>query len=117
MIWYVIYRLSNGEDVSYTSVLPSSLPAGVTSQQLTQAESDGIRNGTMRWDAATRTVIVRPIDPTEANRTTLEQRTAQNIQTLKTIRDNTGLSTPVRALAAVQLDVIRYLMNQTGSLD
>jgi hypothetical protein len=60
MNWHLLYNTTTGESVSIGTVIADPLPEGITALPLTDAEGEGLQNGTLIWDAATRTLIPTP---------------------------------------------------------
>jgi hypothetical protein len=58
--WHLLYNTTTGASVSSGTVIADPLPAGITALPLTDAEGEGLQNGTLIWDAATRTLIPTP---------------------------------------------------------
>jgi len=58
--WHLLYNSATGESVSIGTIIADPLPAGITALPLTDAEGEGLQNGTLIWDAATRTLIPTP---------------------------------------------------------
>jgi hypothetical protein len=58
--WHLLYNTTTGESVSIGTVIADPLPAGITALPLTDAEGEGLQNGSLKWDAATRTLIPTP---------------------------------------------------------
>jgi hypothetical protein len=58
--WHILYNNTTGESVSIGTVIADPLPEGITALPLTDAEGEGLQNGTLMWDAATRTLIPTP---------------------------------------------------------
>jgi hypothetical protein len=58
--WHLLYNTESGQSVSIGTVIADPLPAGITALPLTDAEGEGLQNGTLIWDAATRTLIPTP---------------------------------------------------------
>jgi len=58
--WHLLYNTTTGESVSIGTVIADPLPAGITALPLTDAEGEGLQNGSLIWDAATRTLIPTP---------------------------------------------------------
>jgi hypothetical protein len=58
--WHLLYNSTTGESVSIGTVIADPLPAGITALPLTDAEGEGLQNGTLIWDAASRTLIPTP---------------------------------------------------------
>jgi hypothetical protein len=60
MNWHLLYNTTTGASVSIGTVIADPLPAGITALPLTDAEGEGMQNGSLIWDAATRTLIPTP---------------------------------------------------------
>jgi hypothetical protein len=60
MNWHLLYNTTTGQSVSIGTVIADPLPEGITALPLTDAEGEGMQNGTLIWDAATRTLIAAP---------------------------------------------------------
>ena len=58
--WHLLYNTTTGESVSIGTVIADPLPAGITALPLTDEQGEGLQNGTLIWDAATRTLIPTP---------------------------------------------------------
>ena len=58
--WHLLYNTTTGESVSIGTVIADPLPAGITALPLTDAEGEGMQNGTLIWDAASRALIATP---------------------------------------------------------
>jgi hypothetical protein len=58
--WNILYNTTTGESVSIGTVIADPLPAGITALPLTDAEGEGLQNGSLIWDAATRSLIPTP---------------------------------------------------------
>jgi hypothetical protein len=58
--WHLLYNTATGESVSIGTVIADPLPAGITALPLTDAQGEGLQNGSLKWDAATRTLIPTP---------------------------------------------------------
>jgi hypothetical protein len=58
--WHLLYNTTTGQSVSIGTVIADPLPAGITALPLTDAEGEGMQNGTLIWDAASRTLIPTP---------------------------------------------------------
>jgi len=58
--WHLLYNTTTGQSVSIGTVIADPLPAGITALPLTDAQGEGLQNGTLIWDAATRTLIPTP---------------------------------------------------------
>ena len=60
MNWHLLYNSTTGQSVSIGTVIADPLPAGITALPLTDEQGEGLRNGSLIWDAATRTLIPTP---------------------------------------------------------
>jgi hypothetical protein len=58
--WHLLYNITTGESVSIGTVIADPLPEGITALPLTDAEGEGLQNGSLIWDAATRSLIPTP---------------------------------------------------------
>ncbi len=58
--WHLLYNTTTGQSVSIGTVIADPLPAGITALPLTDAEGEGLQNGTLVWDAVTRSLIATP---------------------------------------------------------
>jgi hypothetical protein len=58
--WHLLYNTTTGESVSIGTVIADPLPAGITALPLSDAEGEGMQNGTLIWDAASRSLIATP---------------------------------------------------------
>jgi hypothetical protein len=58
--WHLLYNTTTGQSVSIGTVIADPLPEGITALPLTDAEGEGLQNGTLIWDAASRTLIPTP---------------------------------------------------------
>jgi hypothetical protein len=58
--WHLLYNTTTGQSVSIGTVIADPLPSGITALPLTDAEGEGMQNGTLIWDAASRTLIATP---------------------------------------------------------
>jgi hypothetical protein len=58
--WHLLYNSTNGESISIGTVIADPLPAGITALPLTDEQGEGLQNGTLIWDAASRTPIATP---------------------------------------------------------
>ena len=69
--WHLLYNTTTGQSVSIGTVIADPLPEGITALPLTDAEGEGMQNGSLIWDAATRTLIPTP-PPTQTAEEHLE---------------------------------------------
>jgi hypothetical protein len=58
--WHLLYNSTTGQSVSIGTVIADPLPAGITALPLTDEQGEGLQNGSLKWDAATRTLIPTP---------------------------------------------------------
>jgi hypothetical protein len=58
--WHLLYNSTTGQSVSIGTVIADPLPAGITALPLTDEQGEGLQNGSLIWDAATRTLIPTP---------------------------------------------------------
>jgi hypothetical protein len=58
--WHLLYNTTTGESVSIGTVIADPLPSGLTALPLTDEQGEGLQNGSLIWDAATRTLIPTP---------------------------------------------------------
>ena len=60
MNWHLLYNTTTGQSVSIGTVIADPLPEGITALPLTDTEGEGLQNGSLIWDAATRKLIPTP---------------------------------------------------------
>ena len=58
--WHLLYNTATGASVSIGTVIADPLPAGITALPLTDEQGEGLQNGSLKWDEATRTLIATP---------------------------------------------------------
>ncbi len=58
--WHLLYNSTTGQSVSIGTVIANPLPAHLTALPLSDAEGEGLQNGTLIWDAASRSLIPTP---------------------------------------------------------
>lgn len=58
--WHLLYNTATGASVSIGTVIADPLPAGLTALPLTDEQGEGLQNGSLKWDEATRTLIATP---------------------------------------------------------
>jgi hypothetical protein len=58
--WHILYNTASGQSVSIGTVIADPLPSGITALPLTDEQGEGLQNGALIWDAATRTLIPTP---------------------------------------------------------
>jgi hypothetical protein len=69
--WHILYNNTTGESVSIGTVIADPLPAGITALPLTDEQGEGLQNGSLIWDAASRSLIATP-PPTQTAEEHLE---------------------------------------------
>jgi hypothetical protein len=60
MNWHLLYNTATGQSVSIGTVIADPLPEGITALPLTDEQGEGLQNGSLIWDAASRTLIPTP---------------------------------------------------------
>jgi hypothetical protein len=102
--WHLLYNTTTGESVSIGTVIADPLPEGITALPLTDEQGEGLRNGLLKWDEQTRTLIPTPPPSMSAADWVDAQQFSGNRTTtmlyLKLQLDAAGKSSP--KLAAVQ---------------
>jgi hypothetical protein len=58
--WHLLYNTTTGASVSIGTVIADPLPAGITALPLTDEQGEGLQNGSLKWDEATRTLVPTP---------------------------------------------------------
>ena len=58
--WHLLYNTTTGASVSIGTVIADPLPEGITALPLTDEQGEGLQNGSLKWDEATRTLIATP---------------------------------------------------------
>ena len=58
--WHLLYNTTTGASVSIGTVIADPLPEGITALPLTDEQGEGLQNGTLKWDEATRALIATP---------------------------------------------------------
>jgi hypothetical protein len=58
--WHLLYNTTTGASVSIGTVIADPLPSGITALPLTDEQGEGLQNGSLIWDAASRTLIATP---------------------------------------------------------
>lgn len=58
--WHLLYNTATGASVSIGTVIADPVPAGITALPLTDEQGEGLQNGSLKWDEATRTLIPAP---------------------------------------------------------
>lgn len=58
--WHLLYNTATGQSVSIGTVIANPLPEHLTALSLTDAEGEGLQNGTLIWHEETRTLVPTP---------------------------------------------------------
>jgi hypothetical protein len=58
--WHLLYNTESGQSVSIGTVIADPLPADLTALPLTDAEGEGLQNGSLIWHEETRTLVAAP---------------------------------------------------------
>jgi hypothetical protein len=58
--WHLLYDTTTGASVSIGTVIADPLPEHLTALSLTDEQGEGLQNGSLIWDAASRTLIPTP---------------------------------------------------------
>jgi len=58
--WHLLYNTATGASVSIGTVIADPLPADLTALPLTDEQGEGLQNGSLKWDEATRTLVPTP---------------------------------------------------------
>jgi hypothetical protein len=108
--WHLLYNTTTGQSVSIGTVIADPLPAGITALPLTDEQGEGLQNGTLIWDAATRTLIPTPTPSMSAAEWVDAQGFAGNRSTtmlyLKLQLDAAGKTSPKLASVQAWLDAL-----------
>jgi hypothetical protein len=78
--WHLLYNTATGQSVSIGTVIADPLPEGITALALTDEQGEGLQNGSLMWDAASRTLI-----PTPLPAVTAEQAVSQYFSPYQTL--------------------------------
>jgi hypothetical protein len=84
--WHLLYNSTTGQSVSIGTVIADPLPEGITAQPLTDAEGEGLQNGSLIWDAATRTLIPTPLPSVTAEQWVEQHLTSTQLHALSDLR-------------------------------
>lgn len=60
MTWHVVYVVATGEAYSVGTVLADPMPPRYAVAPITDAEAEALNAGRGCWDAASRSVVMRP---------------------------------------------------------
>lgn len=58
--WHLLYSTVTGASVSIGTVIADPLPEGITALPLTDEQGEGLQNGSLKWDEATRNLVPTP---------------------------------------------------------
>jgi hypothetical protein len=58
--WHLLYNTTTGASVSIGTVIADPLPEAITALPLADEQGEELQNGSLIWDAATRTLIATP---------------------------------------------------------
>jgi hypothetical protein len=84
--WHLLYNTATGQSVSIGTVIADPLPEGITALALTDAEGEGLQNGTLVWDSATRTLIPTPLPAVTAAEWVEQHLTSTQLHALSDLR-------------------------------
>lgn len=108
---YLIHD-ADGRPVSIGTVIADPLPDGLTAVPLDADDQAGLRAGSRRWDAATRTVTKTPgwlnPDVVEANSATIRQQAETALAANRTFL---ALGAPTNAQTLAQVRALTRQMN------
>ena len=108
--WHLLYNTESGQSVSIGTVIADPLPEGITALPLTDEQGEGLQNGTLIWDAASRTLIPTPPPSMSAAEWVDEQGFSGNRTTtmlyLKLQLDAAGKTSPKLASVQAWLDAL-----------
>jgi hypothetical protein len=84
--WHLLYNTTTGQSVSIGTVIADPLPAGITALPLTDAEGEGLQNGSLVWDADSRTLIPTPPPAVTAAEWVEQHLTSTQLHALSDLR-------------------------------
>jgi hypothetical protein len=84
--WHLLYNTTTGESVSIGTVIADPLPEGITALPLTDAEGEGMQNGSLIWDAASRSLIATPPPAVTAAEWVEQHLTSTQLHALSDLR-------------------------------
>ena len=84
--WHLLYNSTTGESVSIGTVIADPLPAGITALPLTDEQGEGLQNGGLTWDAATRSLIATPPPAVTAAEWVEQHLTSTQLHALSDLR-------------------------------
>jgi hypothetical protein len=84
--WHLLYNTTTGQSVSIGTVIADPLPEGITALPLTDEQGEGLQNGTLIWDAATRSLILTPPPAVTAAEWVEQHLTSTQLHALSDLR-------------------------------
>lgn len=90
--WHLLYNTATGQSVSIGTVIADPLPEGITALPLTDAQGEGLQNGSFIWDAATRSLILTPPPSVTAEQWVEQHLTSTQLHALSDLRLSLVLS-------------------------
>jgi hypothetical protein len=84
--WHLLYNSTTGQSVSIGTVIADPLPEGITALPLTDAQGEGLQNGTLVWDAVTRSLIATPPPAVTAAEWAEQHLTSTQLHALSDLR-------------------------------
>ena len=84
--WHLLYNSTTGESVSIGTVIADPLPASITALPLTDEQGEGLQNGSLIWDAASRTLIATPPPSVTAAEWVEQHLTSTQLHALSDLR-------------------------------
>ncbi len=84
--WHLLYNTATGQSVSIGTVIADPLPEGITALPLTDEQGEGMQNGTLIWDAASRTLIPTPPPSVTAEQWVEQHLTSTQLHALSDLR-------------------------------
>jgi hypothetical protein len=108
--WHLLYNTTTGQSVSIGTVIADPLPEGITALPLTDEQGEGLRNGSLKWDEETRSLIPTPPPSMSASDWVDAQQFSGNRTTtmlyLKLKLDAAGKTSPKLASVQQWLDAL-----------
>jgi hypothetical protein len=84
--WHLLYNTTTGQSVSIGTVIAHPLPEGITALPLTDEQGEGLQNGSLIWDAATRSLILTPPPAVTAAEWVEQHLTSTQLHALSDLR-------------------------------
>jgi len=84
--WHLLYNDTTGESVSIGTVIADPLPAGITALPLSDEQGEGLQNGSLVWDAASRMLIPTPPPSVTAEQWVEQHLTSTQLHALSDLR-------------------------------